>query len=70
MLLPPASTVHRPGIPRGEKRAQILGRFEFYEACGPLVDAETVAPAQADLVKFSNHGMAKLEIIFNFEIQT
>ena len=50
---------HRPppGNPRGEKRAQILGRFEFYEACGPLVDAETVAPAQADLVKFSNHGM-------------
>lgn len=54
-----ASGEHRPpsGNPRGEKRAQILGGFEFYEVRGPLVDAETVAPAQADLVKFSNHGM-------------
>ena len=38
-----------------ENRVQILLGLEFDEPGGVLLDAETVASAQAGLVKFSDH---------------
>ena len=43
------------GDPAAENRVQILLGLEFGEPGGVLLDAETVAPAQADLVKFSDN---------------
>lgn len=43
------------GDPAAENRVQILLGLEFGEPGGVLLDAETVASAQAGLVKFSDH---------------
>ncbi len=55
--------------PRGEERAQVFGRFEFDEARGLLIDAEAVARAQADLVKFSDHGVQSYEIFLTLRFK-
>ena len=55
MLLPPLRTLQRSGDPAAENRVQILLGLEFGEPGGVLLDAETVASAQAGLVKFSDH---------------
>ena len=43
------------GDSAAENRVQILLGLEFDEPGGVLLDAETVASAQAGLVKFSDH---------------
>ena len=45
----------------GEYFAQVIGVFELDEALRPLLYAETVAVAQADLVKFSDHDAQSYE---------
>jgi hypothetical protein len=58
-----ASGEHHPPLRNscGEECSQILRGFELQEARGALFDAETVAPAQAYLVKFSDHDAQSYE---------
>ena len=49
------------GDAAGKDFAQVVGRFELDQMRRPLFDAETVAVAQADLVKFSDHDAQSYE---------
>ena len=52
------------GHPCGEDRTQVVGRFKLDEPPGVLRDAETVAVAQVDVVKFSDHDVQSYEFIY------